>query len=208
MSKTHHNTIAPWWRRSRRWWAILTGTLWQRPTAVSGSGVRSWWRPKAIFQNRMLHNTHDFKYFFNFNKIWSFLTVLYDVFYYMYIFLLKLAYPVIFTLCRTLFYRKRLPQQNGDMRKRDLHAFKLHVEQGRLLSPPPPRPLPPTRDKRLAGSVFPVPPPLHPHTPHGWNMWFSGFSAKSEDGLYLEAQKCCSWVQTAFVIMYKFEWKW
>ena len=41
------------------------------------------------------------------------------------------------------FYRKRLPQQNGDMRKRDLHAFKLYVEQGRLLSPPPPRPLPP-----------------------------------------------------------------
>ncbi len=33
------------------------------------------------------------------------------------------------------FYRKRLSQQNGDMRKRDLHAFKLHVEQGRLLSP-------------------------------------------------------------------------
>ncbi len=49
-------------------------------------------------------------------------------------------------------------------------------------------------------------PPLHPRTPHGWNMWFSGFSAKSKDGLYLEAQKCYSWIQTAFVIMYEFEY--
>jgi hypothetical protein len=40
------------------------------------------------------------------------------------------------------FYRKRLLQQNGDMRKRDLHAFKLHLEQGRVLSPLP-RPPPP-----------------------------------------------------------------
>ncbi len=52
------------------------------------------------------------------------------------------------------------------------------------------------------------PPPLHPRTPHGQNMWFSDFSAKSEDGIYLEAQKCCSWIRTAFVIMYEFEWKW
>jgi hypothetical protein len=101
------------------------------------------------------------------------------------------------------FYRKL--QQSGDMRKRDLHAFKLHLEQGRLLSPLP-RP-PPTPDKRLAGSVFPAP-PLYPSTPHGWIMWFSGFSTKSEDGLYLEAQKCCSWIRTAFVIMYEFELKW
>jgi hypothetical protein len=61
------------------------------------------------------------------------------------------------------FYRKRLPQQNGDMRKRDLHAFKLYVEQGRLLSPPTLRPLPPTRDKRLAGPVLPAPPPPSTH---------------------------------------------
>ena len=54
------------------------------------------------------------------------------------------------------FYRKRLLQQNGDMRKRDLHVFKLHVEQGRVLSPPPPCPPLPTRDKRLAGSVCPA----------------------------------------------------
>ncbi len=40
------------------------------------------------------------------------------------------------------FYQKSLLQQNGDMRKRDLHAFKLHLEQGRALSPlPPPHPL-------------------------------------------------------------------
>ncbi len=65
--------------------------------------------------------------------------------------------------CGALFYRKRLPQQNGDMRKRDLHAFKLYVEQGRLLAPPPPRPLPPTRDKRLAGPVYPASPPPSTH---------------------------------------------
>jgi hypothetical protein len=28
------------------------------------------------------------------------------------------------TSCEALFYRRRLPQQNGDRRKRDLHAFK------------------------------------------------------------------------------------
>jgi hypothetical protein len=67
--------------------------------------------------------------------------------------------------CGTLFYRKRLPQQNGDIRKRDLHAFKLYVEQGRLLSPPTPRPLPPTRDKRLAGPVLPAPSPPPTHSP-------------------------------------------
>jgi hypothetical protein len=42
---------------------------------------------------------------------------------------------VLCSSCGALFYRKRLPQQNGDMRKRDLHAFKLCVEQGRLPLP-------------------------------------------------------------------------
>jgi hypothetical protein len=76
------------------------------------------------------------------------------------------VYFVIVQFLWNSFYRKRLPQQNGDMRKRDLNAFKLYVEQGQLLSPPPPHPLRPTRDKRLAGSVCPAP-PLHPRTPHG-----------------------------------------
>ncbi len=46
--------------------------------------------------------------FFYFNKIWSFLTVLCYVFFYMYIFLLKLAYPVIFTFWRNWGLRKSL----------------------------------------------------------------------------------------------------
>ncbi len=50
---------------------------------------------------------------------------------------------------------------------------------------------------------YSAPPPLQAEF-----MWFSAFSTKSEDGLYLEAQKCCSWIQTAFVIMYEFELKW
>ncbi len=37
-----------------------------------------------------------------------------------------------------LFYRKRLPQQNGDRRKRNLHAFQVYVGQGWVLAPPPP----------------------------------------------------------------------
>jgi hypothetical protein len=54
------------------------------------------------------------------------------------------------------------------------------------------------------------PPPSSPTIPPSQAefMWFSAFSAKSEDGLYLGAQKCCSWIRTAFVIMYEFELKW
>ena len=63
-----------------------------------------------------------------------------------------------------------------------------------LSNPPPPS--------------FPTAPPLDPRTPHAEFMWFSASSAKSEDGLYLGAQKCCSWIRTAFVIMYEFELKW
>jgi hypothetical protein len=33
----------------------------------------------------------------------------------------------VYSSCVALFYRKRLPQQNGDRRKRDLHAFKFPV---------------------------------------------------------------------------------
>ncbi len=61
----------------------------------------------------------------------------------------------------------------------------------RLSSPPPPSFL----------SHSPPPSPAE-------FMWFSASSAESEDGLYLGAQKCCSWIQTAFVIMYEFELKW
>ncbi len=54
------------------------------------------------------------------------------------------------------------------------------------------------------------PPPLSYSPPFSQAefMWFSASSAKSEDCLYLGAQKCCSWIRTAFVIMYEFELKW
>ena len=61
------------------------------------------------------------------------------------------------------FYRKRLPQQNGDMRKIDLHTFKLHLEQGRLLSPPPPTPPPHAIRGWRALCVLPTPPPPSTH---------------------------------------------
>ncbi len=65
----------------------------------------------------------------------------------------------MYSFCVALFYRKRLPQQNGDRRNRDLHAFQVYVGQGRLLAPPPP----PTRDTK-AGLVYPACPPLSPWT--------------------------------------------
>ncbi len=97
----------------------------------------------------------------------------------------------------------------------ELGVSKLHLVQGRVppSSPPcSPQCTCPRRDNRgqlqLHLALPTAPAPLHPHTPHGWNVWFSGFSAKSEDGLYLEVQKCCSWIRTAFMTMYEFEWKW
>ncbi len=91
-----------------------------------------------------------------------------------------------------------------------LHACKLHLEQGHIyshLSPSPPTPASNRRDKRGRLALFPAP-PLYPCTPHAEFMWFSASSAKSEDGLYLGAQKYYSWIWTAFVIMYEFEVKW
>jgi hypothetical protein len=35
--------------------------------------------------------------------------------------------------------------------------------------------------------------------------WFPRIEAEGEDGLYLETYKWCSWIQTAFVTIYKFE---
>jgi hypothetical protein len=80
-----------------------------------------------------------------------------------------------------------------------------------LLSPlplPPPQHPPLTDAIREAGWLCFLPPPFFPRTPYAEFVWFSTSSAKSEDGLYLGAQKCCSWIRTAFVIMYKFELKW
>ncbi len=37
-------------------------------------------------------------------------------------------------------YRKRLPQQNGDRRKRNLHACQVYVGQRWVFAPPPPPP--------------------------------------------------------------------
>ncbi len=88
--------------------------------------------------------------------------------------------------------------------ERDLHAFQMYVGQGRLLAPPPP---PRTRDKK-ANLVCTLPAPPPPPVPMDKNWWFSGGAAKKKDSLYLEAQKWCSWIRTAFVILYKLEWKW
>jgi hypothetical protein len=40
------------------------------------------------------------------------------------------------------------------------------------------------------------------------NQWFSGKVAKKYDSLFLETQKWCGWIRTAFVTLYKLEWKW
>ncbi len=89
-------------------------------------------------------------------------------------------------------------------RRRKRHSTSTH-EWGQQQFRP--RLLRVTGRARRVALIKQAPPPLHPRTPHGQNMWFSGFSAKSEDGLYLEAQKFCSWIRTAFVIMYEFEWQ-
>jgi hypothetical protein len=62
-------------------------------------------------------------------------------------------------------------------------------------------------ERRLSS---PPPPPFLSYSPPPMAefMWFSASSAKREDGLYLGAQKCYSWIRTAFVIMYEFELKW
>jgi len=64
---------------------------------------------------------------------------------------------LLFSSYVALFYRKRLPQQNGDRRKRDLHAFQVYVGQGRLLAPPPP----PHAIRRRALCTLPAPPLSH-----------------------------------------------
>jgi hypothetical protein len=73
----------------------------------------------------------------------------------------------MYSSCGTFLYRKRLLQQNGDMRKRHLHACKLHLEQGHIyshLSPSPPTPASNRRDKRGLLALFPAP-PLPTHSP-------------------------------------------
>ena len=55
----------------------------------------------------------------------------------------------------------------------------------------------------------PPPPPfsiVHPLMTK--NQWFSGKAAKKYDSLFLETQKWCGWIRTAFVTLYKLEWKW
>ncbi len=70
----------------------------------------------------------------------------------------KITTKVMYSSCVALFYRKRLPQQNGDRRKRDLHAFRVYVGQGRLLVPPPP----PHVIRRRALCTLLAPPPSLP----------------------------------------------
>ncbi len=92
------------------------------------------------------------------------------LYYSMLLVFLKVSCTVCVQFLWNSFYRKRLSQQNGDMKKRDLHAFKLHLEQGRLLSPlprpPPPAPVSNCRDKRGWLACVSCPPP----SPHGWIM--------------------------------------
>jgi hypothetical protein len=78
-------------------------------------------------------------------------------------------------------------------------------------SPPPPHrasvtPPAATLSGLAEGRLLP-PPPLTPPS-HAEFVWFSASSVKSEDGLYLGAQTCYSWIWTAFVIIYEFELKW
>ncbi len=98
------------------------------------------------------------------------------------------GYTAVCSSCGTLFYRKRLPQQNGDMRKRDLHVFKLHVEQGQLLSPPSPRPLPPPHAikgwRALCLLLPPSPPPPPTHSPWLKFVIFRVFSQKGGRPLF------------------------
>jgi hypothetical protein len=42
----------------------------------------------------------------------------------------------------------------------------------------------------------------------GQNQWFSGKAARKYDSLFLETQEWYGWIRTAFVILYKLEWKW
>jgi hypothetical protein len=77
-------------------------------------------------------------------------------------------------------------------------------------SPPPP-PSPPTHAARLLGCLGPVirthlPPP--PCCKQAKIQWFLGKAAKKYDSLFLETQKWYGWIRTAFVILYKLEWKW
>jgi hypothetical protein len=77
---------------------------------------------------------------------------------------------------------------------------------------PFPSPSPPHIHRAPAGSPGAalsghIPPPSkYIHTGH--NQWFSGKAAKKHDSLFLETQEWYGWIRTAFVILYKLEWKW
>ncbi len=112
---------------------------------------------------------------------------------------------LLYRSCIALVYRKRLPQQNGDRwigeRETSMHLIVCGSEVGTRTLPSPP-----TRDKRRAWCTMTAPPPNSTQT--GQIQWFLRKAAKKYDSLFLETQKWHGWIRTAFVILYKLEWKW
>jgi hypothetical protein len=62
--KAHHNTIASLVVTIKEVMGNFDTDPWGRPAAVSGPGLRWWWRQTAIFLNRMVHKAHYFHIFF------------------------------------------------------------------------------------------------------------------------------------------------
>ncbi len=77
-------------------------------------------------------------------------------------------------------------------------------------SPPPPPPSPHTPRAYWAAwdRVIRTHLPPPPHCKQAKIQWFLRKAAKKYDNLFLETQKWYGWIRTAFVILYKLEWKW
>ncbi len=92
-------------------------------------------------------------------------------------------------------------------RKRNRGCYGLLSVPRQPVSPLPLPPPTPRVYRTACGYVIRIswretpPPSDSPPPSQAEFMWFSASSAKSEDGLYLETQKCYSWIRTAFVIM-------
>jgi hypothetical protein len=76
-----------------------------------------------------------------------------------------------------------------------------------LLALPLPLSQPPPINAIRGADLRLFPPPL-PLTPPEDCDKFLAISAKVKDSLHLGAQKCCSWIWTAIVIMYEFSVQW
>ncbi len=98
-------------------------------------------------------------------------------------------------------------------RKRNAGCYELLSAPCHPSSPPSPSPhrasvAPPAATLSGLAEGRLLPPPFTHVPPIAEFEQFSASSAKSKDGLYLGAWKCCSWIWTAFVIMYEFEVQW